>query len=94
MSRTAITAWISQAGAHLPILSRLGLILIAGGIGADVIAHVSAGLEHDHGSVTAGQLSAHLIVFIGMALVLIGIVVDGVFLTRHRQAKVVERNRI
>jgi hypothetical protein len=55
---------------------------------------VSAGLEHDHGSVTAGQLSAHLIVFIGMALVLIGIVVDGVFLTRHRQAKVVERNRI
>ncbi len=48
------------------------------GFAADLVAHLDPALDHHHGGVTGPQLSAHLVVFAGMALVLIGVVVDGV----------------
>lgn len=63
----------------LPLLVHLGLaILVIGGF-ADVAAHLEAtghaGHGHEH---TASELSAHLIGFVGMVLILLGVVVDGV----------------
>jgi len=48
------------------------------GLGADLLAHLDPALDHDHGAMTGPQLTAHLVVFIGMALVLFGVVADGV----------------
>jgi hypothetical protein len=48
------------------------------GFAADLLAHLDPALDHDHGAMTGPQLSAHLVVFAGMALVLIGVVLDGV----------------
>ena len=48
------------------------------GLAADLLAHLDPALDHDHGAMTGPQLTAHLVVFIGMALVLFGVVVDGV----------------
>jgi hypothetical protein len=48
------------------------------GLAADLLAHLDPALDHDHGAMTGPQLSAHLVVFVGMTLVLIGVVVDGV----------------
>jgi hypothetical protein len=48
------------------------------GIAADLLAHMDPALDHNHGGMTGPQLSAHLVVFVGMALVLIGVVFDGV----------------
>jgi hypothetical protein len=64
------------------------------GLAADVVAHLDPALGHDHGAVTGAQLSGHLVVFIGMALVLIGVVVDGVRSGRRHDATAMEgRNR-
>jgi hypothetical protein len=51
---------------------------MAVGIVADLVAHLGPGVDHDHGGTTGPELSAHLVVFVGMALVLIGVVIDGV----------------
>jgi hypothetical protein len=48
------------------------------GLAADVLAHLDPALDHDHAAITGAQLSGHLVVFIGMTLVLIGVVVDGI----------------
>ena len=64
--------------ARIPAASRAGLLIIGLGLGADVIAHLDAGLDQIGGSMTGPQLSAHLVVFIGMVVVLAGVVVDGV----------------
>jgi hypothetical protein len=48
------------------------------GIAADLVAHLDPALDHHHGGATGPQLSAHLVVFVGMALVLVGVVIDGV----------------
>jgi hypothetical protein len=63
----------------LPLLVHMGLaILVIGGL-ADVVAHLEvaghAGPAHDH---TASELSAHLIGFVGMVVILLGVVMDGV----------------
>ena len=63
----------------LPLLARVGLvILVLGGL-ADVVAHLEAvdhpGHGHEH---AASELSAHLIGFVGMVVILLGVVVDGV----------------
>jgi hypothetical protein len=56
------------------------------GIAADLVAHLDPARDHDHGGVIGPELSAHLIVFVGMALVLIGVVVDGVRSGRRASA--------
>ena len=63
---------------RIPTGARLGLIVMGLGIIADLIAHVDPALEHDHGTVTGPQVSAHLVVFLGMAVILASVVVDGV----------------
>jgi hypothetical protein len=64
----------------LPILTRLGLAaLVPGGL-ADLAAHVAIfdqAAGHDHGF-TPYEAAAHLVVFAGMVLVLLGVVLDGV----------------
>ena len=62
----------------LPVITRLGLvILVVGGL-ADVAAHLGAvgHTEHLHEHTTS-ELSAHLIGFVGMVVVLLGVVLDG-----------------
>ncbi len=69
---------VSMDARRLPGGSQIGLAVMAFGFAADLLAHLDPALDHHHGSVTGPQLSAHLVVFVGMTLVLIGVVVDGV----------------
>jgi hypothetical protein len=71
----------------LPFLARLGVfVLLFGGL-ADVVAHfglpAEAGGLHPH---AASESIAHLIGFVGMVLVLLGVVVDGVRRNRIRRS--------
>ena len=70
---------------RLPLLVRIGLvILLLGGL-ADVVAHVAVAghAEHLHEH-TASQLSAHLIGFVGIFVILLGGVLDGARRTYRR----------
>jgi hypothetical protein len=62
----------------LPTLVHAGLaILVLGGL-ADVVAHLEAAGHADHlHEHTASELSAHLIGFVGMVVILLGVVMDG-----------------
>jgi hypothetical protein len=80
----ALMRRILREFARVPLWSKLGLGVIAIGLSADLFAHLSAVGEHDHGGATGPELSAHLVVFIGMALVLVGVVLDGL---RSRQTR-------
>jgi hypothetical protein len=62
----------------LPILARIGLLIMAFGGFADVTAHLEAAGHADHlHEHTTSELSAHLIGFIGMVAIFIGVVADG-----------------
>jgi hypothetical protein len=63
----------------LPTLARLGLvILVIGGL-ADIAAHLEAVGRADHlHEHSTSELSAHVIGFVGMVLILLGVVLDGV----------------
>jgi hypothetical protein len=65
-------------GRALPPVFRLGLAVIAFGIVADLVTHLSFADAAEPGGHTSAQLSAHAIVFAGMVLVLAGVVADGV----------------
>jgi hypothetical protein len=67
-----------ETAAELPLGSKIGFVVMVLGIAADLIAHLDPALDHVHGGATGPGLSAHLVVFVGMALVLIGVVIDGV----------------
>ena len=75
---------MSRTAHELPIGSQIGLVVMVLGFAADLLAHLDPALDHDHGAMTGPQLSAHLVVFVGMALVLIGVVVDGIRSGRRR----------
>ena len=63
----------------LPALARAGLAVLAFGGLADLVAHLGLPAEAGHGhGFTAAEVEAHLIVFAGMVLILLGVVVDGV----------------
>ena len=74
----------------MPIGSRLGLLIIGFGMIADLVAHLDPGLDHDHGHMTGPQVSAHLVVFLGMVLVLASVVTDGVRSSRRLRGAVVQ----
>jgi hypothetical protein len=76
MSRVAIKR-MSETAHQLPLGSKIGFAVMVLGIAADLVAHLDPALDHHDGGVTGPELSAHLVVFVGMALVLIGVVVDG-----------------
>ena len=79
--RRAIQAFWASVG-RFPIASQLGLLVIAGGILADLVAHLDPALPHDHTPASGPQVAAHLVVFLGMVLVLGGVVADGVRLNQ------------
>jgi hypothetical protein len=68
---------IAREAPLIPLASKVGFLVIVVGLAADVIAHLGATGGHDHGSSAGAELSAHLVVFLGMVLVLIGVVIDG-----------------
>jgi hypothetical protein len=68
---------------RIPTGSRFGLMVMGFGIVADLIAHLDPGLDHGHGTMTGPQVSAHLVVFLGMVVVLASVVIDGVRRGRH-----------
>jgi hypothetical protein len=78
MSGVAVIERVSETAHQLPLGSKIGFAVMVLGIAADLVAHMDPALDHHHGGVTGPELSAHLVVFVGMALVLIGVVVDGV----------------
>ena len=78
MPAVAAIRRLSRAAHQFPIGSQIGLAVMVLGFAADLVAHLDPALDHDHGGMTGPQLSAHLVVFVGMALVLIGVVVDGI----------------
>lgn len=71
----------------LPLLARLGLVVLVLGGFADVVAHLDSasnvGHLHEH---TSAEISAHLAAFMGMVLILLGVVTDGVRLNRIRRS--------
>jgi hypothetical protein len=93
MPRIAVKERVFRTALALPLGSKVGLLVLALGIGADLIAHLTPGLDHDHGAMTGPEVSAHLVVFVGMALVLIAIVVDGVRSGRRSPSKSFEERR-
>ena len=78
MLRVAAIDWASETAHRIPLGSKIGLAVMVLGIAADLVAHLDPALGHDHGGMTGPQLSAHLVVFVGMTLVLLGVVIDGV----------------
>ena len=69
-----------------PLGSKLGFVVIVLGLVIDVIAHITAGVEHDHSGATSFEVSGHLVVFVGMVIVLIGVIFDGLRQRRVAQA--------
>jgi hypothetical protein len=78
MSRVAVIERVSDTAQQLPLGSKIGFTVMVLGIAAHQVPHLHPAHEHHHGGMTGPELSAHLVVFVGMALVLIGVVIDGV----------------
>jgi hypothetical protein len=77
--------------AALPLLVRIGLaVMVFAGLG-DMVVHLEAtdhvGHLHEH---TSAELQAHLTGFVGMVLVFVGVVADGV--RQQRLRKLAEAN--
>ena len=70
----------------LPAAARWGLGILAFGGLADLVAHLGAPAD-SVASHAADQASAHLIVFVGMVLIVSGVVLDGVRQSRARRAR-------
>ena len=69
---------------RVPAASLVGVFVMGLGLAADVVAHLDPPVGGPHGLVTDEQLSAHLVAFAGMVLVLAGVVVDGIQSTLRR----------
>jgi hypothetical protein len=78
MSNVAVIERVSRTAHQLPLGSKIGFAVMVLGIAADLVAHLDPALDDHHGGVIGPELSAHLVVFLGMVLVLIAIVIDGV----------------
>ena len=69
-----------MGGLPVPVVAKLGGAAIAVGLLLDLAAHTVLHSIHDElvGSFPLGEHLAHLVVVVGMALVLAGIVADGI----------------
>jgi hypothetical protein len=70
----------------LPLLVKIGLIVMAFAGLADVVAHLEApsdGHLHAH---TASEAAAHLAGFLSMIVIFVGVVIDGVRQARARRS--------
>lgn len=66
-----------------PLLSLVGLVIIAAGVALAVLASLAqpAASHHHHAGPVLSEHSAHLVVTLGMAFTLAGVVIDG---ARHQ----------
>jgi hypothetical protein len=60
----------------LPVAAKLGLMVLVFGVLEDLVAH-SLSSPAGSGAHTDAQLLGHFIVFVGMVLILLGVVVSG-----------------
>lgn len=67
-------------GLPVPRLAKAGAAVIAAGVLLDLVAHTVLHSVHDEllGAFPLGEHLAHLVVLLGMVLVLVGIVADGI----------------
>jgi hypothetical protein len=72
-----------ETARELPLGSKIGFGVMVLGTVADLIAHLGSAVEHVHVGASGPAFSAHPMVFVGMALVLTGVVVDGVRAARR-----------
>jgi hypothetical protein len=70
----------------LPLLARIGLAVLVFGGAVDVNAHALAAGQNSAAGHTAAEMAGHVIAFVGMVLVLAGVVVDGIRQTSLRRA--------
>jgi hypothetical protein len=70
----------ATGGQRVPLVAKAGVVVIATGLLLDLVAHTALHSVHDEliGSFPLGEHFAHLVVVLGMALVLAGIVADGI----------------
>ena len=70
----------------LPLLTVAGLVVLLLGGAADVGAHLVAAGQAGHGDApTMAEGAAHGAVFVGMVLIFLGVVADGIRQTRARR---------
>ena len=76
----------ATAGLTVPVLAKVGAMVIAVGLGLDLFEHTFGRSVHDAliGAFPLGEHFAHLGVVIGMVLVLAGVVADGLRTQRRR----------
>ena len=65
----------------IPTVVAIGLLVIVMGVGIDLGVHALAAHDHADGGFDPSEHMAHLIVVVGMALTLAGVVADGI---RHQ----------
>ena len=63
---------------ELPLGAKLGFAVMVLGFAVDLMVHLDPALDHQHGGAAGPELSAHLVVFVGMAIVFAGVLFDGV----------------
>ncbi len=69
-----------------PLLSLAGLLVIGAGLALDVVVHLTLPATHQHhAGFSPSEHSAHLVVMLGMALTLAGVVIDGARLQLQRR---------
>lgn len=70
----------ATGGLPVPRLAKAGAAVIAAGLFFDLVAHTVLHSVHDEvlGAFPLGEHLAHLVAVVGMALVLAGIVADGI----------------
>jgi hypothetical protein len=81
---------IPSTGARpLPILTRIGLVVVGFGLLNDLAEHGFGSTASDVAvtGFSIAQHAAHLVVLVGMVAVLAGIVVDGIRISRSRPTR-------
>ena len=62
----------------IPTVVAIGLLVIVMGVGIDLGVHTLAVHDHADGAFDPSEHMAHLVVVVGMAITLAGVVADGV----------------
>jgi hypothetical protein len=62
----------------IPTVVAIGVLVIVIGVGVDLVVHAFVAHDHPAGGFDPSEHMAHLVVVVGMALTLAGVVADGV----------------
>jgi len=62
----------------IPTVVAIGVLVIVIGVGVDLVVHAFVAHEHADGGFDPSEHMAHLVVVVGMAITLAGVVADGV----------------